>query len=137
MTLFIGTVNQGRNDTITLMMIFELFRWWYGQGWRLAVTQSIGRLDALMEEFSVGALLRTLFAPWRRIVTYPGAGLDAHLQAMLDNLVSRCIGFTVRITVLFTVAVLAVLIFVVGILQIVIWPLLPIGIFVSLARGIM
>lgn len=119
------------------MMIFELFRWWYGQGWRLAVTQSIGRLDALMEEFSVGALLRTLFAPWRRIVTYPGAGLDAHLQAMLDNLVSRCIGFTVRITVLFTVAVLAVLIFVVGILQIVIWPLLPIGIFVSLARGIM
>jgi hypothetical protein len=119
------------------MMIFELFRWWYGQGWRLAVIQSGRRLQVLMDEFSVATILRTLFAPWRRIITYPGAGLDAHLQAMLDNLVSRCIGFTVRIIVLFSVAVLAVILAVAGIVQIVTWPLLPLGIFLALAKGVM
>lgn len=105
--------------------MLELVKWWYGRGWQLMFRASLSRLSRLNDVFSVDILLRTLFAPWRRIVTYPGAGIDAHLRAMLDNFVSRCVGFVVRISVLFVVFVLAVLQVGIGIAQVLIWPLFP------------
>lgn len=75
--------------------------------------------------FSTRTLLRTLFAPWRRIVTYPGASLDAKMRASLDNLVSRCIGFTVRFFVLLAAGVALVALLVFALLEIIVWPLVP------------
>ncbi|CAN5360452.1 hypothetical protein BH09PAT4_BH09PAT4_04750 [soil metagenome] len=110
-------------------MIFELLHWWYGRGWELMITQALHRLGNLGAAFSVSILLRTLFSPWRRIISYPGAGLDARLRAMLDNLVSRAVGFVVRLLVLLTVAILGVLAVLVGLLQILIWPVFPLLVF--------
>lgn len=76
--------------------------------------------------FSTTILLRTLFSPWRRIITYPGAGLDARLRAFGDNLVSRCIGFTVRSFVLLAAAIAFLVIGAASIAEIVIWPLIPV-----------
>ena len=75
---------------------------------------------------SVPLLLPTLFAPWRRIVTYPGAAVTDKLRAMVDNAVSRCVGFTVRLITLLTALVLLTLYALVGGLTLLIWPLLPV-----------
>jgi len=107
------------------MLAVEFFRWWYSQGWALAFRRMERKLRGIGQAFSVGILLRTLFAPWRRIITYPGSSLDAHFRAFIDNLVSRCIGFMVRMTVLFSAMLLALLVGVFGIIGCLLWPLLP------------
>ena len=81
--------------------------------------------------------MRTLFAPWRRIITYPGAGLEAHVRAATDNLVSRMVGFMVRLMVLFAAAVILFFVAVVSFAVLVIWPLLPLAIPAGLVKGIM
>lgn len=117
-------------------MALAFFGWWYGAGWR-QITHNVGlRLTKTSHMFSVPILFRTLFAPWRRIMTYPGAGLNARMRAMGDNLVSRAVGFTVRIFVLLTVSVLLLLVGVAGIIEIVAWPLIPLGIVVAVVKGI-
>jgi hypothetical protein len=118
------------------MLMVAMLKWWYTAGWGLMFTRSSQRLSALGASFSVGTLLRTLFAPWKRIISYPGAGLDAHLRAMLDNLVSRGVGFMVRVFVLLAVGVLAVLELLLGLVGILLWPLLPVFVVVSLLKGL-
>ncbi len=78
-----------------------------------------------MNNFSVSQLLRTLFQPWRRIITYPGASLDAKMKAWGDNAVSRGIGFVVRFSVLVAALIATVCILIFTAVEIVVWPLLP------------
>ena len=47
------------------------------------------------------------------------------MRAMLDNMVSRVIGFFVRVGVLLTAVVLFVLLAILSAVQLVLWPLLP------------
>lgn len=125
------------SGTITLMIALEMLWWWYGRGWRLMLSQAVRRVSTLGQAFSVGILLRTLFLPWRRIISYPGAGLDAKLRALVDNLLSRCVGFVVRSFVLVAVAVLAVVATVIGLVQIIIWPLIPLATIAAIVKGFM
>ncbi len=107
------------------MLVYEFFRWWYGPGW-IGVGRGLNRrLSNLAEAFSVDLLLRTLFAPWRRIVSYPEASLGAHFHALIDNFVSRCIGFIVRLSVIIAAGLSAVVLLILGVGQLVAWPVLP------------
>jgi hypothetical protein len=117
------------------MLTLELFTWWFSQGWLQVIKGSGRRLVRISNVFSVPILLRTLLAPWRRIITYPGASIDAQLRALADNLVSRLIGFTVRIIVLITASLVLLVTLVVSILSIVLWPLVPIAVFGLLIKG--
>jgi hypothetical protein len=119
------------------MMTLEFFKWWYGAGWALAWQRLRIKLAAIEAAFSVGTLLRTLFAPWRRIVSYPGAGLDAHLRAMIDNLVSRVVGFTVRIFVLIGAAVVTIIFGTLALIACLVWPILPLLAVSALIWGIL
>jgi hypothetical protein len=118
------------------MFMLDLFSWWYGSGWSGILSATHKRLQSLTEAFSTKALLRTLFSPWRRIVSYPGAGIDAKLRAIGDNLVSRCVGFTVRIFVLVAASVSFVFLCVLGLLELILWPLLPLLAIVLIVKGI-
>jgi hypothetical protein len=118
------------------MIALELFSWWYGAGWKQLFSRTNRNLAALGEAFSAGTLLKTLFAPWKRIITYPGAGLDAHLHAFIDNLVSRAIGFVVRIFVLVAFVFLSVLTLLLNAVMLVIWPLVPLGIVATIVKGL-
>lgn len=111
--------------TIPLMLAVAFIRWWYSTGWKNLAHNIQRRSQRTVDSFSVPTLARTLFAPWKRIVTVPGAGIDAHLRAIGDNIISRLVGFTVRLTVLFSAAVSLLILMVVGILQLILWPLLP------------
>lgn len=107
------------------MLTLQLFTWWYGQGWQRTAQNSWSATVKVSHLFSVPILLRTLWAPWRRIITYPGASIDAKLRAMGDNLVSRCIGFSVRLLVLLTAGLTMLATAVVGALLVVAWPIIP------------
>lgn len=119
------------------MLIVGLFSWWYGRGWTGVAHSTQRRLHSLADLFSIRILLHTLFSPWRRIITYPGAGLDARLRAFGDNLVSRAVGFTVRFFVLLTAAVGFVLVAVLGALELLIWPLVPLLGMALIVKGLL
>lgn len=119
------------------MLVLSFLSWWYGRGWK-AVFDSFGpRLKTVSVNFSVAQLLRTLFQPWRRIISYPGASLQAKMQAKLDNLVSRAIGFTVRFFVLLAALFSVFVIAIFTLVEILIWPLLPLAVPGCLIAGFM
>lgn len=118
------------------MLAVELLRWWYGNGWSRAAHMAQRRIMKISQLFSVPILLRTLFAPWRRIVTQPGAGIDAQVRALGDNMISRTIGFAVRIIVLLTAGIGMLGMTVIAGLEIALWPLVPPMILVSIVMGV-
>lgn len=95
------------------------------------------RLGAVADLFSVSQLLRTLFAPWRRIITYPGASLGERIRAWGDNVFSRSIGFVVRLIVLLAALVTSVVVALLTLVELVIWPLLPIAAPVLIVKGLL
>jgi len=119
------------------MFMLDLFVWWYGNGWTGVLRATRRRLVGLSAAFSIDILLRTLFAPWKRIVTYPGAGLDAKLRALGDNLISRFVGFMVRIVALLAALVSLIGLCLVGIAELIIWPLLPLVAVALIVKGLL
>ncbi|HEX8182171.1 MAG TPA: hypothetical protein VF575_01055 [Candidatus Saccharimonadales bacterium] len=118
------------------MIALEILTWWYRQGWSQIIKNAETRSTKVSHLFSVPILLRTLFAPWRRIITYPGASIEAKFRAAGDNLVSRVVGFTVRSLVLLSAGVMLLLTTVAALLQLVIWPLIPPAVIVLFVKGI-
>ena len=107
------------------MLLTGFIGWWYSRGWRdtaLRLSQSITQTYL---GFSVPTLVMTMFDPWRRIVSEPGAGLDAHLRAMLDNTVSRFVGAAVRFFTLLGAGIIISFYAIVGGLVLALWPVLP------------
>jgi hypothetical protein len=106
-------------------MLTELFKWWYGLGWYKA-WKNIGYLiKKAKTEFALPVLISSLFAPWKQIVTLPGRSLDEKLRALIDNLVSRTIGFFVRLLTLMAAAVVIGVSSIFGLIGAIIWPFLP------------
>lgn len=108
-----------------VMLALELLRWWYGPGWRKLILRLTRLAESTTETFSVSMLMRTLFAPWRQVVSTGDRSFIESLKAGLDNLVSRFVGFGVRMTVIFTTGLVLALITFVGIILAILWPLLP------------
>jgi hypothetical protein len=108
------------------MLLVAFIGWWYGPGWRDAAAQLQGRLNTTILTFSVPILLRTMFAPWRRIVTRPGGSLQDKARAMVDNAVSRFVGLAVRLLALASAGILLTVYTVIGGIILVLWPLLPV-----------
>jgi hypothetical protein len=118
------------------MLALEFFTWWYGQGW-LRRWQGIGyHIHKTTQAFSVPTLLKTLFEPWRRIISYPGAGLNDHVRAMIDNLFSRLVGFCVRVLVMIFAGLMLLFIFLIGVSLALIWPFLPFAVLGLIIKGV-
>ncbi len=100
-------------------------QWWYGPGWRDSADRLSARIHKTYLTFSVPILLRTLFAPWRRITTVAGSSIQDKFRAGIDNLISRVIGLIMRLIVLgiasFMIAAFAIF----GGLILIFWPVLP------------
>lgn len=119
------------------MLVIAFFSWWYGRGWGLVAKSFAPRLQGVLIAFSVKQLLKTLFAPWRRIITYPGASLIDRWHAWGDNLFSRSIGFVVRLIVLLAALFAYILVALLTVVELIIWPLLPIAIPGNLIAGVL
>lgn len=120
------------------MLGVSLFQWWYGRGWLTAASKLRDRLKATFASFSAGLLLQTLFKPWRQIITgpNPNANLSDKFRAFIDNLMSRFIGFWVRIFTLMASLVIALVTAVVGLVGLVTWPLVPLVIIMLIVRSV-
>jgi len=106
-------------------MFFEFFTWWYGKGWLEAWLRIRQWITKVQLEFSIPVLLHTLFSPWKQIISFPGRSLGDKFRAALDNLVSRCVGFMVRLMVLITAVLLTVVAGLLGLVIAIAWPFVP------------
>lgn len=109
------------------MLLLDFFSWWYGKGWLERLASLHVNVLHWIDFFSLGTLLRTLFKPWKQIVSSagPNGGLSDMKNAFLDNLISRFVGFFVRISVLIFAVFVLMGVFVVTAVFVLLWPLLP------------
>lgn len=118
------------------MLVLSFFSWWYGKGWREVAASFTGRLQGVASTFSVSQLLKTLFQPWRRIITYPGDSLAEKFHAWADNVFSRAVGFVVRVLVLIAAFIVAILTAAFSLVELVAWPLVPLAVPVLIIMGL-
>ncbi|HVE80810.1 MAG TPA: hypothetical protein VNA68_01580 [Candidatus Dormibacteraeota bacterium] len=118
------------------MLALAFLEWWYGRGWKLFAGKQLGSIKHLMLAFSVPLLARTLFAPWKQIISYSDDSLAMNMRVLLDNTVSRVVGFGVRIIVLFAAFLLSAIWLAVSLAGLILWPLLPIASIVLIIGGL-
>lgn len=119
------------------MLVLEVITWWYGAGWKGLVVRLQNLVNRVLVVFSVPLLIRTLFSPWRRIITFTDNSLIQNLRAALDNAISRFVGFWVRLIVIFTALLFIIFVIISGIFAIILWPLLPVLGAVAIFRGLL
>ncbi len=118
------------------MLILEMLRWWYGAGWSMVWKRTTAKISDVAQSFSVSLLLRTLFSPWRRIVTPRGKGFDAAIRGKIENAIGRFVGFFVRFFVLIGAAVMTVVLVAFGMAAMAVWPFMPLLAVGSVVWGI-
>ena len=110
------------------MVIISLLSWWYSEGWLEQISLTKRSFIKLADKFSIGMLLRTLFAPFRQISVGEQAGKTASLASVIaDKLISRLVGSVMRL-VMVLVGTLALIIYaIISVLRLAGWPLLPLA----------
>jgi hypothetical protein len=109
------------------MFMWEYITWWYGAGWQRLASNIIRRIKRTYLGFSVPILLRTLFEPWRRIISTDTQSLANKLRSYVDNLISRIVGLCVRILALIAAGSLILVTALVGSILVILWPLMPVA----------
>lgn len=109
-----------------------MLSWWYSRGWGIFTAKLFDKLHDTADFFSIGSLVKTLFAPFRQISAgkSANASLDAKFHAFIDRLVSRIIGAVVRFGILVFGGFTLLLQLIFSLVLIVAWPLLPFGILI-------
>lgn len=111
------------------MFITSLFQWWYGKGWLNKLKLAQRSLAATSDFFSIGILVKTLFAPFRQISADTGVNdtIGEKMRAAFDKLFSRIIGSIVRTGMIFfgIVALFFNSIFLIA--GLIIWPFVPLA----------
>lgn len=111
--------------------------WWYAQEPPL-IFRSIGIVTKkVFSSFSIGILAGTLFDPWKRDVAYAeNSSLDVRLKIAMQNLLSRFIGFIVRLITILVGLFCTIVIFIFMVLAILLWLLMPVIIVFLFINGI-
>jgi len=105
-----------------------MFQWWYTRGWRLYLRHFIDQLKNAVDFFSVGLLIRHLFAPFRQISAgeVVTSDLSAKFSAFIDRLFSRFMGTIIRLFLLVIGTIVIILRALLGAIIAVLWPLTPV-----------
>lgn len=115
------------------MVIWLCLRWWYTAGWQWAFERGvIQRLQWCNETFSITGLLKTLFAPFKQNQASGRGSLEMRFRIMIDNLVSRLVGFFARSFIILAGGIAALFVLITGLVFVAIWPLIPVTLPVAL-----
>lgn len=109
------------------MIVADLLGWWYMHGWTWCLKQVfLVQSGKISNFFSISDLLKTLFAPFRQdSLQTKNAPIGIKLQVLGGNIISRFLGFFIRI---FIVGLgILVLLFngILGVFLMVLWLILP------------
>ena len=109
-------------------MIIGLLQWWYTKGWGIFAQRLVEKLKGLVDTFSIGSILMTLFEPFRQIdsVKPEHASLEDRFHLFIGRLVSRLVGFIVRFGILIFGLVAMLFEAVISLILMILWPLVPI-----------
>ena len=108
------------------MLTAGLISWWYSDGYKLFASKIWTKLGDTIDLFSIGSLLRTLFAPYRQIsANASGVSIDDKILAFFDRLVSRMVGGVARLGIVFAGAIVISIQFIGSVLSLIVWPLMP------------
>ena len=114
-----------------ISLVPTFFAWWYGRGLKDLFSFLSALYGYIKNMFSVTTLLKTLFQPWKKMIGPKGRGVDGFKDWIVDNIISRGVGFVVRIMMMI-VFLLALIIFMIfSLLSIVFWIGLPVIVVVS------
>lgn len=117
------------------MFVVDLVQWWYAKGWGTFWSDMKAMLKNTADTFSIGDLLKTLFAPYRQIDAENEGG--PILARLVSKLISRLVGFFARSALIVCGLVLMLLeIIAMGVMMIV-WPLMPILPFVGIILAVL
>jgi hypothetical protein len=104
-----------------------MLSWWYGAGWAMRGRLVRERIVATLDYFSIDLLLKTLFAPFRQISAGKVDGpIGVRFRAWVDQMISRIIGFFVRVIIILIGSVTLVIHVLIGGLTLVVWAAIPV-----------
>ena len=110
------------------MVIISLLSWWYSEGWLEQISLTRRSFIKLADKFSIGMLLKTLFAPFRQISVGEQAGKTASLASVIaDKLISRLVGSVMRLVMVFVGTGALIIYAIISVLRLAGWPLLPLA----------
>jgi len=113
------------------------FSWWYGLGLE-SFWQAIKVITKkIYNSFSIGTLLKTLFAPWKRdVVMVENASLDMRFRILIENLIAILVGFMVRFFTILVGLFLTGFSFLVMFFLLIVWVIMPFLVFLLIINGI-
>jgi len=117
-------------------MLFDLLIWWYKEGWINAWRNIPRGIKKIQLAFSLPILLKTLFSPWKQITSGGGRSLDEKIRSLVDNLVSRSVGFFVRFGVVLSALLLTAMVSLLSLGMAIVWPVIPLAMIYCLFRGV-
>lgn len=121
------------------MLMTSLLGWWYVEGWREQLTRVKWAFIRMADRFSIGLMVKTLFAPFRQISADEQARGNNLATVITDKLVSRLIGCFMRTIMIIVGTITLLLLAVVSLIRLLLWPLLPVmpvvGIILMIAVG--
>ena len=108
------------------MVITSLLSWWYVEGWREQLMRIKWAFIRMADRFSIGLLIKTLFAPFRQISADEQARGNNLATVITDKLVSRLIGCFMRTIMIIVGTITLILLAIVSAIRMLMWPLLPV-----------
>jgi hypothetical protein len=102
-------------------------KWHYGQGLRELCEVAGNFLWFVVNFFSFKLLLKTLFAPWKRLGEHYSGGFDlsAFFSTLIVNTLMRGFGFVTRFVVLLVGLFAYIAVFIFAVFIFIIWVLAP------------
>jgi len=124
---------------IFVSIMHHYFLWHFGRAFGEIFHVWKNLLWFVLHFFSIGALLKSWFAPWKRITEERGEAWNLETLAtfIIIGLVSRVIGFIIRTAVIFLGFIALSVVIVGGILMYLFWVAAPVILVGLLGYGIM
>ena len=109
-------------------LFWAYIKWHYGQGLRELFGVTGNFLWFVTNFFSFKLLLKTLFAPWKRLGEHYGGGLDlgAFASTLIINGLMRAVGFVTKTLVLLVGLISYILVLIFSLFISIIWLLAPV-----------
>lgn len=105
--------------------LFGFIKWWYSGGLVKLFNFLGALLFSILNNFSIKTTVLNLFSPWKRVLGVKRPGLDGIKDWLVDNLVSRTVGFFLRLVLLFVAFLVLSFYAVFAVLAIILWLLYP------------